>query len=276
MQPEIGVAKFVSMTKQQVTLIALAAVLFGVLYFGCDTKPKTHQQIEERRALNSESTSVSALLSDAKQKLEPAQANAILALETQLQNVEVDSSKIEILKLLSGRWFEFGYPAIAGSYAQKVAEELENNEDSWSIAGTTYTICVQRSQEDKIKQFCTDRAKQSFESALSLNPNSVQHQTNLALLFAENPPQENPMKGILMLLDLNKKYPEDVGVLVNLGRLGIQTNQLDKAVQRLEKAISIAPDDPRANCYLAEVYQKLGNTEKASFFQANCDALARQ
>ena len=266
---------FATMTKLQIGVILSAVAFFCVLYFGCDTKPKAHQQIEKQRALNPESTSISVLLKDAKSNMDAPQGATILGLETQLQNAATDSMKIEYQKLLAGKWFEFGHPEISGYYAQQIAENSENSETAWSIAGTTYTICVQRTKVDKVKSFCTQRAINAFESAISLNSSNVAHRTNLALLYTENPPENNPMQGILMLVDLNKKYPDDIGVLTNLGRLSLKTGQFDKAVQRLEKVLTLEPENVDATCMLASVYQELKQNEKATALQEKCAALTR-
>ena len=264
------------MTKLQIGVLVSAVAFFCLLYFGCDTKPKAHQQIEEQRAMNSESTNIAALLKDAKSSMDANQATAILGMETQLQNAAQDSMKIENLKLLAGKWFEFGHPEISGFYAQQIAEMEENSETAWSIAGTTYTICVQRTKVEKVKSFCTERAVKAFESAISLNPSNVAHRTNLALLYTENPPENNPMQGILMLVDLNKQYPEDIGVLTNLGRLSLKTGQFDKAVQRLEKVLTLEPDNVDATCMLASVYQELRQQDKAAALQEKCAALSQR
>jgi len=261
------------MTKLQTGIIFFAIALFSVLYFGCDTKPKAHQQIEKKRALNSESTNIAALLKDAKSGMSQTEGTTILGLETQLQNAASDSSKIETLKLLAGRWFEFGHPEISGFYAQEIAEMQKDNENAWSIAGTTYTLCVQRSKTDKIRSFCTERATKSFESAISLNPENVSHRTNLALLYTENPPKENPMQGILMLVDLSKKHPDNIGVLNNLGRLSIKTGQWEKAVQRFEKVLSLEPMNLDATCMIVEAYRGLSLENKATDAEARCQAL---
>ena len=71
------------------------------------------------------------------------------------------------------------------------------------------------------------------------------------------------MKGILMLLELNKQYPDNVGVLLQLGRLALGTNQLEKAVERLRTLLEIQPDNKEAHCLLAEAYSKMGQSQKA-------------
>ena len=78
------------------------------------------------------------------------------------------------------------------------------------------------------------------------------------------------MKGILMLRDLIEKEPENVLVLSTLGRFAIQTGQFEKAIERLEKAISLDPKNNKANCLLAQAYQGVGNAEKAAEYANIC------
>ena len=143
---------------------------------------------------------------------------SVLALENDVEKASSDTAKAAAYRQLSSQWYQMEKPGIAGYYAEKVAE-ITRDEEAWSIAGTTYSLCLQREQEEKIKRFCTEHAVQSLEKAVSLNPDNMQHKVNLALIYAENPPKEMPMKGILMLIDLNKQHPDDVLVLTQLGRL---------------------------------------------------------
>src|SRR5690606_5723955 len=106
------------------------------------------------------------------------------------------------------------------------------------------------------------------------NPSNLQHQVNLALVYTENPPSENPMKGILMLVNLNKQEPENVMVLNQLGRLAIKTGQFEKAIERLSKAIELEPDNLASNCLLAKAYQGTGDQAKASKYQTQCEQLS--
>ena len=261
------------MTKLQIGVVLAALAFFLVLYFGCDTKPENYEEVIQQRELVAESTNINSLLASARKTLQSSQANILLALERQLDEVSIDSAKIEILKNLSGKWYEFGRADISGHYAKTIAESA-NTEEAWSLAGTTFSICVQRAAEEKIKSYCTENALRAFENAVSINPENPQHQLNLAVVYAENPPEDNPMKGILMLLDLNKKHPENVGVLTNLGRLGLQTGQFEKAAKRLEKALEIEPENRAANCLIIRAYEGLGQNDKAASFQKKCEALS--
>jgi len=259
------------MTKLQIIVVSSAILLFAGMYFGLDTKPEKQKAIEKSRAIEIESTDINALLEDAKSGLSTQKSTLILSLEAQLREVETDSAKVEILKNLSSSWYNMERIDLAGFYAQNIAE-IENSEEAWSIAGTTYAIGVQRSKEEKVKQFCFGRAVKAFENAISINPSNTTHKVNLAVCYAENPLPENPMKGILMLRDLIEKEPENVLVLTTLGRFGIQTGQFDKAIARLQKAISIEPENIKANCLLAQAYQGVGENEKAEEYARICES----
>ncbi|MCB0375900.1 MAG: tetratricopeptide repeat protein [Sinomicrobium sp.] len=220
--------------------------------------------------MQAESTDISVLLKNAKAALSSAQNGRVFLLEQELAQTELDSAKVEKLERLSGTWFEFGEPAIAGYYAQEIAELL-GTEESWSIAGTTYTICLQQSTETKVRDYCSGRAIRAFENAISLDPEELAHQVNLALVYTEYPPADNPMRGILMLRELNDAHPNNVLVMNTLARLAIKTGQYDRAIQRLERSLELEADNQNTICLLATAYESAGQTEKAAQFAARCN-----
>lgn len=257
------------MTKLQSGVIFASIVLFFGLYFGCTNKPPELAAEEQKRAVNMESADINAILQKAKNNLSTADNDAFVLLEQSISKAENDSLRINALKELSGSWYGFGQFAIAGYYAEKIAEIL-NTESAWSIAGTTYGAGMKGEEDDRIKKYCSEKAINAFEFASSLNPKEAQHKVNLAVCYAEFPPANQPMKGILMLLDLNKKDPNNTTVLLQLGRLGIQTGQFDKAKERLEKVLQLDPKNTKATCLLVEVYQGLNDLEKAEAFSNRC------
>ena len=263
------------MTTAQIASIALTAVLILVVFFTCETtSPEIREATAQRVPAAMDATDLTGLLMDAKDSLTTNQASELVLLERQLQDVpEGDTlARTAALKKLSGKWYEIGNYAIAGTYARQVAE-LEETPRAYAIAGTTLTICVQRAPDEKMKAYCNKYAEQAFQSAISLAPDDLTHRTNLALLYADNPPADNPMKGILQLLELNKQAPDNVSILVNLARLGTQTGQYDKAAGRLERALALEPNNLRANCLLAEVYTQLQRSEEAAAYGQRCQSL---
>lgn len=259
------------MTRLQLSIIASAIALFFVLYFGCDTQPKKQQLLEKSRALAAERTDASAMIDEAFASLKPAQRSAVQELTAQAEAAGSDTAQApNLYRQLSGEWYQLGFQAIAGYYAQRVAE-LVNDDESWSIAGTTYLLCFQQSGDEKSKSFCLPKAVAAFENAISLAPDNVKHRVNLALCYVESPPQDNPMKGILMLRDLNTRYPGNVAVINQLARLAIKTGQYDRAIERLEEALRLAPDDTNANCLMALALEESGKAAAAAPFALKCN-----
>lgn len=249
-------------------VLLFAACLFGVLYLFFDNKPPKAEALETSRAAVGGEVIVPRLRKDGLNAITPSEQGTILQLEGDLDSLS-GAAQLEVRKQLSGAWYAFRQYPLAGWEATKIAEE-EGTAQAWGIAGTTYTLCLQRTEGEQARSFCQKEGTRAFESAISLAPDEPSYQLNLAVLYTEAPPADNPMKGILMLRTLNENYPENVGVLVTLARLGVRTNQFDRAKGRLEQALALEPDHPQAVCLMAEVEKALGNEQKAAEFAARC------
>ncbi|MFM2393693.1 MAG: hypothetical protein RLZZ546_1675 [Bacteroidota bacterium] len=255
------------LNKAQIFLIASALVAFFIMYFGCESKPKNVRDLEKSRSLTLQVTSVQNIIREAQKTLSPDKISTIETLQMQL---EKDTAKqVEILEMLSSKWYEYGHPAIAGHYAEEIALK-KNTEDSWSIAGTTYSLGLKTSKTEKDKDFCREKAINAFEKATSLNPSNISHRINSAICYTEHPLKDNPMQGILMLRELNTKYPDNISVINQLARLAIKTNQIDRAIERLNQALKLDPKNKTTNCLLAEVYEIKGDATKSNEFKEKC------
>lgn len=258
------------MNKAQYSALVGAIVLFLGLYFGFDTKTDKQKATERSRSLQSESTSFETLLAEAKAHLSASQAAELAELERLLASVAGDAERTNVLKRLSGLWYKIGQISVAGGFAEQSAE-IENADSSWSVAGATFYNGLVASQDPVIRDFCAAHAVKAFESAASLNPANVEHRVNLALVYAENPPPNNPMQAVMMLRDLETKHPDNPAVFNALGRLAIKTGQWQRAVERLEKSWSLDKNNPNTPCLLAKAYEKAGDTIKANEFAGICN-----
>ncbi len=258
--------------KSQWLAVVTAAILFAGLYWGLDIKPDRQKQVEKTRALSAESTDIAVLLRDARQALSPADAALIDGLDAGLAAEKADTARIPGLQQLAGAWYNLKRPDISGYYAEQIAQQIGTAE-TWSIAGTTYTLCVRQADMPATRDFCVKRAVQAFENAISLEPDSIAHRVNLALLYTET---AEPMKGIQMLLGLNDSNPDNEIVLFQLGRLAIQSGQYDRAVERLEKVLQLKPDNSQAPCLLVQAYEGLQQNEKAALYRSRCLTLTGQ
>lgn len=257
------------MNKAQYVVLFSALAVFLILYLGFKTTPPAHQAIERSRSLQGESTSFEALLAEGKAHLEAASSVKALELEQQAADADTDAARVEALKKLSAWWYAHGNAPVAGGFAEQIAE-LENTDSSWSIAGATYFLALGAEQDPVVRQYCGTHAVRAFESAISLNPEKVEHRVNLALVYAENPPPDNPMQAVLMLRDLESKHPDNASVYNALGRLAIKTGQWARAVERLEKSWSLDKNNPNTPCLLAKAYEGAGQMDKATQYSALC------
>ncbi len=255
------------LNKYQFALIAFAIVAFLTMYFGCETKSKNIQALEKSRAISMEVTGIQNIINEARKKLTQNQLNAIEAMTAQLD--KDTANMLATLQLLSSEWYKYGHAAVSGHYAEEIALK-SNDEQSWSITGTTYVYGIKSSTDDKTKEFCKSRAIKAFEKAISLNPSNIDNQVNMALCYVESPSQDNPMKGILMLRELNTKHPDNVGVITQLARLAIKTNQIDKALERLNQALKLDSKNKTTLCLLAEAYALANDTQNAEVFKKKC------
>ena len=74
---------------------------------------------------------------------------------------------------------------------------------------------------------------------------------------------QEPMKGIGILRELADSLPDNIPVLLALGRLSIQSGQLDKAKERLQKVLKLEPQNTEALYFMAITEAQSGHTEEA-------------
>lgn len=222
-----------------------------------------------------ESTGLESLIRAARSGLKPAEIATLSDLESRLEKQELPDNRLPLLEQLAGEWYKAGHPAISGIYAKEIAEDT-NTEDAWSITATTFNICLKQEDiDDKTRQFCASQAERAYQAAISLDPEDPDNRINLAVSYTDFPPRDNPMKGIKLLLELEKQYPQNARVFTTLAQLAIKTNQWDKAAERLEQAVELAPDNPDAVCNLARVYETLNRTDEAAPLALRCQKLVK-
>lgn len=261
-----------SLSKGQLVSILLFIAVFLLIYFGFDTKTKDQRSLEKLRDDNIELLNIQKFISDSKQDLTSEMRTQIAFLESSLNehSREDTVSILKDLKSLASLWYAGQNELASAYYAEKIAL-MSNNSEAWAMAGTSYAISAKKNNLDRLKQYSLDKSRESLEKSISLNPSNIESKINLALSFVDAPLQDNPMKGILMLVDLNKKHPDNIAVLTQLGRLSIQTNQLDKAEERFTRVLQLDSNNRNAHCYLYQVYKAKSNNEKAEYHNQLCN-----
>lgn len=259
------------MKQQQILFCMGAVLLFSVLYFGFDTKNTNQKMQAASNALRGETTDLTTITDQARGALNAEQTAALTPLQAEVEQAKNDTERIAALKKLSGWWYRQQQITVAAGVAEELAA-LENSDSAWSVAGALYFDALRATQDATLRTFCTGRAVKAFENAASLNPAHIAHRVNLALVYAENPPSDNPMKAVMMLRDLEQKHPDEGTVYSALGRLAIKTGQWQRAIDRLEKARALDPKNPSLPCLLATAYQGAGKNDLANKMTELCQA----
>lgn len=257
------------MNRQQTITIAIFVALFFSMYFGCDYIPKNHQS-HDKSATSKESVSNDEIITHAQEHMNPEDRMATAALEKQLSIAATDTARVGLMKKISGAYYKAHQPAASGHYAEIIANQ-ESTERAWMIAGSMFLEGIEHSDEVQERKVCTEKAIKAFENARAINPKNIEHDINIALCYATNPPQDNPMKGILMLKDLEAKSPDNTKVLFQLARMAMRTGQFGKAIERLEQILKLEPNTPAAVCLIADAYRQNGDATKSAIFAKKCE-----
>ena len=261
------------MNKTQWIVVLTGVVLFAGLYFGSTNVPPETGELTKARAEIADQGQAAAYLDEAQQAIEASNQLELLVLEDSIRQEEDMTLKLNMLERLSGGYYGSGQPLAAAIIAEDIAQE-RGTAEAWSIAGTTYLLSIRAMEVEAKRSFAAQQAKVAFENAISLAPQDINHRINLANVYIEKPAQDNPMQGILMLRDLSEQYPGEAPVYSRLATLAIQTGQYQRAVERLEVALELDPDNVRALQLMARAYQGLGNSSKVQEYQAAAAAAA--
>ncbi|NBC25120.1 MAG: tetratricopeptide repeat protein [Bacteroidetes bacterium] len=263
------------MGKAQWILLIGGFVVVALIYLTFETRPPEAFEFDKSRSFQMQRTSVTNLVREKLPMLSSADQMEIRSIKTSIENSSNRADSITLLKKLSGAWYEQKQPVLAGYYAEMVAE-IDETPEAWSMAGTTYAIALHNNKtSQKEKVYAANQSRNAFENAISLDPKNINHRINLALTYVRQPLENQPMKGIQMLLELNEKYPNEEAVLYQLGRLAIQTGQYEKAIERLSRVIELNPDRKNASRMLAEAYSSTNQPEKAKQSQQQCDTIKK-
>ncbi|MBL7755011.1 MAG: tetratricopeptide repeat protein [Chitinophagaceae bacterium] len=145
---------------------------------------------------------------------------------------------------------------------------LENTEKSVTFAGNLFLAILQRTDKPDFRRWQAREAIEIFNKALEINPSNLDSKIALATCYTEGTGET--MKGVTLLREVTQQDSNNVSANIILGKLAIQSGQLDKAIRRLEHVLMIEPKNTEAMYFLAEAYKNQGNKAKAIELFENC------
>jgi len=174
------------------------------------------------------------------------------------------------LKQLASFWVSKSEWELGGHYLEEIAESAPTAENMVTVA-RTYATGAQQMEDQQHQAILRQKALSFYDQAIAVDTDGFSLQLEKTLFQIKAPDGENPMQGILALVELSKEYPDRPEVFVQLGRFSMQTGQWDKALERLERAYELDPENKEAICLLSSVYKETGDIDKSAEFSSRCE-----
>jgi tetratricopeptide (TPR) repeat protein len=150
-------------------------------------------------------------------------------------------------------------PLAAAVFRGKAAEK-SGSDSLLLVAGDGFYDLLSFIKDKSIRLFVAQEAMSYYQKASDLDTAAGLPKVKMAAAFMDG--LEQPMQGVMLLLDVIKKDSNNIDANLLLGKYGIISGQYGKAIARLEKVVSLQPENSEALFMLGEAYLNSGNQDK--------------
>lgn len=211
------------------------------------------------------------LLADAKMKLSPAAQADISRQENTITRGDVKAQQILAYEALGKLWQANKNRAIAAYYFAE-SGKLENSQKKLNFAAHLMAEEMQEEKNPHAKQWMATIAISSLQQSIALAPTDTAR-INLADIYINGTGET--MKGIEQLLTIVRQDSLNIPANVILGRMAVESGQLDKAVARGETILRVDKNNIEAHLFLAEAFKRKGETKKAKDLFKEAEAIMK-
>ncbi len=259
------------MKRQQLLVAGAGALLLLVLYYFGRTVPPLKKPVVQ--AVGSESGSsaqplptaidLQDILQSASSRLTPAQMAYTARLQNSVVRGDIRDQQIKAYRQLSVFWRDSvrdGF--LLSTYYLGESAKLENSEKSLTFAAQLFLQALREQDDPALKSWMAKRAKELFEKALVLDPQSDSLKVGLgasAIFDGAGADVQETMQGVQQILEVARRDSTNMYAQFMLGLGGIESGQVDKAIARLETVIRNEPDNVEARLLLAAADQQTGD-----------------
>jgi tetratricopeptide (TPR) repeat protein len=260
------------MQRAQFILVATALAAVAALYFLVPTtKPKARpgaakSKDDASHRHNTSAFSIAEVEIHATEALSPNRQQYISALKAQMKRGEVKEQAIHLNHQLGGFWKDSVPNPLLYFYYQSQAALLENTEKSLTFAAQSILGYIPYAQNSPTQVWLANTGKGLFENALRLNAGNDSSVVGYGacIMMGADPGAEGPMAGILKVRSVVEKDSNNMFAQYMLALGGLQSQQYDKALVRLEKVAKAEPNNLEVLFKLAETNELMGNKLKAA------------
>lgn len=201
-----------------------------------------------------------SLLVDAKKKLSPAAQAEISKQENSVTRGDVKEQQILAYEALGKLWQQNKNRPVAAHYFGK-SGKLENSQKKLNFAAHLFSEELHEERNPRIRQWMAEEAIACFQQSIELNPDNDTTRIDLADVYINGTGET--MKGIQQLLSIVRRDSTNIPANMILGRMAVESGQLDKAIQRGNTILSVDKDNVEAYWFLAEAYRRKNDIPKA-------------
>ncbi|MBX5438352.1 MAG: tetratricopeptide repeat protein [Thermoflavifilum sp.] len=262
------------MKRAQIVLCVFAVVAVVLLYaFGSTRVPPKHEGPAMPPMAGSQTGSpalpTDSLIREAKQALPPASLMRITQLENSVVRGDVKNQQIQAFRQLAHLWDSLKQPDLAAYYFGRAAR-LQASLQALQFAAGLLLNRVQQTSPGPLHSWQAQQADSLIQQALQLQPNN---DTLLTMQAQAKIEQGAVMQGVQQLLAVVQRDSNNVPAHLLLGRLSITSGQYPKAIEHLQKVVTLQPRNAEALYYLAVAYRETGHRQQAIRYFQQCKAL---
>jgi tetratricopeptide (TPR) repeat protein len=255
--------------KQQIILVAAGASLLVILYFFGNTvpAPKKPAAINEQGNSAENAIDFPQILQASKSRLSPQQQAFVSQLESRVVRGDVKEQQLHVDQELARFWRDSVQQAfLPYAYYTAQAAKLESSEKSLTFAAQLFFYNLRFQEDPALKTWMANQAKELFERVLQINPANDSAKIGLGGSYIFGGTAGNPqevMQGIQQILEVVRRDSSNMYAQFILGLGGIESGQLDKAIDRLTKVVRHEPENLDAVLTLADACERKGDKPAA-------------
>jgi tetratricopeptide (TPR) repeat protein len=263
----------VSLKRQQYFVAGAGVLLLSTLYFFGQTVPPPRKAVAPAGGTDGgpivKSIGLQDILQAAESHLRPEQAAYVSRLKNAVVRGDVKEQQLTAYRQLAVFWKdsvkgEGGFLPYA--YYSGQAAKLENSEKKLTFAAQLFLRNLREEEDPALRTWMATTAKELFEKALELDPQNDSTKVGLGASYIFGSSAANGqevMQGIQRILEVARRDTTNMYAQFMLGWGGIESGQLDKAVERLSTVVRHQPANIEAILLLAEVHLQKGDKSDA-------------
>lgn len=186
----------------------------------------------------------------------------ISLLENNITRGDIKEQQIADYESLGKLWLQSKRNnAIAAHYFGE-SGKLENSEKKLNFAAQLLSDELNDNEDlmPSMRNWMEKEAIQYYKASLAINPLNDTVKINLATIyFAAN----EPMSSVEQLLGVVERDSTNIRANIMLGKMAVQSGQLDKAIERGKTVLRVAPRNIDARLFMGEAYKRKGNKKEA-------------